>query len=344
MDFAPGVSTPPSAADDPGLPALQEEARRGVTDGDVIMSMVTLVGLDARVTQFASTMSVLEDSLDMIIERGELDIAADIAEALRAGAANPEVSQEQRRRLERAIGRFSKPSDIRAIVHALKVYAQNSPENRSARRLISIMGSLAIEPLLEQLADEEDMSARKMLIDLLGEMAPAYILEMGAHVTDPRWYVVRNVVAILGTTRSPAVLPFIERTIRHADARVRREAIRALSAIPDRLAFEMLIVPLSDEDAQNVQLAARYIGVSGQTAAIPTLEQVARGDGRGSRETGPRVEAIEALGKLRAESSLHVLGAIAGKRSLLRGNKNRELKLAAESAIARIASGEGGAP
>lgn len=340
MDLAP---TPhrdeEEPAEDPDVAALRVEARRGLTDGDVIMALVSLVALDPRSNQFASTMSVLEDSLDLLIERGEIEVAADTADALGAAAKDEQLEPEQRERLLAAVGKFTKPTDVRALAHALRLFKPGSPEYEAARRLLDTLGALAIEPMLEQLADEPDMAVRKSIIDVLCEMAPGYINELGAHARDPRWFVVRNVVAILGSTRSSAVLPYLERTVRHADARVRREATRACAGISDRLAHEMLIAGLSDEDAQNVQLAARYLGSSGVRGAVGVLEQVAKGEGRGNRDTGPRVEAIEAIGRLGASEALPTLEALAGKRAIMRGARVRELKAAAESAIARIKGG-----
>lgn len=336
MDLAPAGKKVEDTEDDPGILELQQEARRGITDGDVIMALVSLVGLDSRDAQFASTMAMLEDSLDLLIDRGELDIAADSADALAAAAANPELTEAQQERVKRAIGRFSKPGDIRTVAHALRLYKPGSVEHDSARRLIEALGSQALEPLIEQLADEPDMAVRKSLVDLLSEMAPSRISEVGYYVSDHRWYVVRNVVSVLGTTRSSAALPYLERTVRHHESRVRRETIRALSNIVDRRAHEMLINSLADDDAQNVQLAARYLGATGVRGAARALELVARGEGRGNRDPGPRVEAIEALGRLGATESLPTLEALAGKRAIIGAAKARELRAAAESAILRI--------
>ena len=341
MDLAP---TPTASAEaDPGLIALQEEARRGVTDGDVIGALVALVGMDARELQFASTMAMLEDALDLLIARGEIDVAADVAASLRSASQNPALSAEQRRRLENAIRRFARPEDVRAIAHTLRLYKSGTPEHDAAFRLLETLGPLAIQPLLEHLAVEPDMAARKALVDMLSGMAGRYITELGAYMTDSRWYFVRNVVSILSSTRSSAVLPYLERTLRHPEARVRRETIRGLSCLGDRLASGMLIVALSDEDAQNVQLAARYLGAGAVREALPGLEQVARGEGRGNRANGPRVEAIEALGRLGAVEALPTLKALAGKRSIIGAARAREIRVAAESSIARIRLSQGGA-
>lgn len=327
---------------DPELEALRDEARRGITDGDIIGALVSLVAMDTREVQFAATMSMLEDALDLLIARGEIDVAADSATSMLSAAENPELTPQQKLRVQRAVQRFARPSDIREIAKAIRLYKDGSVENDAARRLLETLGPLAIPPLLEQLADEPDMSARKGMVDLLCQLSGRYISELGENVGDPRWYFVRNVISILGSAKSSAVLPYLERTLRHSDARVRRETIRGLSAINDRLATEMLLAALTDDDAQNVQLAARYLGSSGESTAIQSLEQVARGEGRGNRENGPRVEAIEALGKLGATTSLAMLEGIAGKRTILNAGRARELRAAAEAAIKRIRE-DGGA-
>lgn len=340
LDLAP-LPASADAAGNPALEALREEARRGITDGDIIGALVALVGMDTREVQFAATMSMLEDALDLLIARGEIDVAADAAVSMLAAAENPELESEQQLRIQRAVQRFARPSDIREIAKTIRLYKDGSVENDSARRLLETLGPLAIPPLLEQLADEPDMSARKGMVDLLCQLAGRYIPELGENVGDPRWYFVRNVVSILGSTKSSAALPYLERTLRHTDARVRRETIRGLSAISDRVATEMLIAGLTDDDAQNVQLAARYLGISGARVAIQPLEQVARGEGRGNRENGPRVEAIESLGRLGATESLPMLEALAGRRKILNAGRARELRASAEAAIKRIREGGG---
>jgi HEAT repeat protein len=341
MDLAPTPQRSVAEEDEPGLIAIRDEARRGIADGDVIMTLVTLVTLDTREVPFASTMSILEDSLGLLVERGEIDIAADAADALNAASQRQDLDDGQRARLRKAIGRFTKPADIKAIALALKLYAPDTPEHKAARRLLDTLGALAIEPLLEQLADEQDRTVRKSIVDLLSGVAQEYVSELGSHVSDPRWFVVRNVVQILGSTKSSAVLSYLERTVRHPEPRVRREVLRALSGINDRMAHQMMASLLDDPDAQNVQLAARYLGAADVRAAIPQLEQVALGEGRGCRDAAPRVEAIEALGRLGAAESLPSLEALAGKRSFLGASRARELRTAAEFAIARIKSGGG---
>ena len=341
LDLAPGQEAR-LEPDDHSLAMLKDEARAGISDGDVISALVSLATMDIREAQFASTMSMIEDSLGLLVARGEIDVAADAAYALLAASERPELSHAQRTRLAHAIERFARPADVRMLADALRLFQPGEPEYEGARRLLDSLGALALQPLLEALADEPDMAARKALVDLLSQRASQHISELGEYVTDPRWYFVRNVVSILGATRSSATIMYLERTLRHADPRVRRETIRALANIADRIATQMLIAGLADDEAQNVQLAARYLGARHDLAAASALETVAKGEGRGNRENGPRVEAIEALGRLGATQSMRTLESLAGNRAFLGAARARELRTAAESAIAAIRA-KGGA-
>jgi HEAT repeat protein len=219
------------------------------------------------------------------------------------------------------------------VTTALRRYRSDSAEYLACRRLLSVLGDSMIDPLLEVLADEQDMTSRKALIELISSSAHDYIPELGARLTDHRWYLVRNVVAILGSTHSSEALPFLQRTLRHSDARVRRETIRALAGIRGPLAGSMLAAALNDADAQNVQAAARYLGLVGAMSAVPALEQVALGESLGNHETPVRVEAIGALAKLGSPTSVAVMNELTRKKGLFGGGQPREIRDAALAAI-----------
>ncbi|MBE0417530.1 MAG: HEAT repeat domain-containing protein, partial [Coriobacteriia bacterium] len=243
---------------------------------------------------FDESMSALEGGLGLLLERGEFEVAAEAADALLRAAqtATPQESE----RMTGAVRRLADVREMRALYRAMHVYDRDTLEYQACRRLLATLGGLAIEPLLEMLADEPDMSIRKSMVDLISSVADHNIEEVGDRIIDARWYFVRNVVSILGSARRSEVLPYLDRTSRHADARVRRETIRALAGVPDPRAPELLAAALNDTDAGNVQLAARYLGSLRYAAAVPALLAVARGEGTGNREHGPRAEAIEALG------------------------------------------------
>lgn len=341
VDLAPVANE----AIDEGVTQLRAEVADGISDGDILVGIVTLVTIERRPQMFGSLMSVVEDSVGMLLEWGEYADAAAAAAALRSLDGDQTLEPSQRTRVRDALASMAQPKYMRDVAAGVRVHAEGTPEHEQCKALITSLGDLAIVPLMEVLADEPDMAARKALVDMISRMAKGHITELGERTADPRWYFVRNLVNIMGSTRDPAVLPHLNRTLRHHDARVRRETIRAVAAIRDRLSPEMLAAALTDDDTQNVALAARYLGSLRATQAVAALATVARGEGRGNRDVAARIEAIEALGVLATPDAEAAVVDVSQQRSLIRGGRNREVQAAAEAALARIARArrEGGA-
>jgi HEAT repeat protein len=90
----------------------------------------------------------------------------------------------------------------------------------------------SVGPLLQALAEEEDLLVRKAILEIvtrIGRVAVPAILE---NLTDSRWYMVRNMIAVLGALGMPDLAPHVAATLSHPDLRVKKEAIKALSRIP----------------------------------------------------------------------------------------------------------------
>lgn len=340
VDMSPDVSE--VFVYDDAVEPLRVEAARGTTDGDIISALVAVATIETRDQEFSAVMSMLEDSVGVLIEAHEADVAADVAEALSAVAVRPDVTPAHRDRMLSVVNSIASPESLARVTTALRRYRSDSEEYLACRRLLGVLGESMIDPLLEVLAEEQDMAARKALIDLISSSARNYIPELGARLTDSRWYLVRNVVAILASTHSTDALPFFQRTLRHSDARVRRETIRGLASIRVAMADSILTAALSDADPQNVQLAARYLGLVGARSSVATLEQVALGEGLGNRDIAARVEAIGALARLGSVTSISVMEELTRKHGLFGGGPPREIRdaaLAAKAALSRGATG-----
>lgn len=333
------------AYDEP-VAVLREEASRGLSDGDVVSALVTIATLETRPEHVNMLAKLVEDRIAYLLDLHEFEVAADAAATLTAAEQNAKLPAEHRRRMRELLQLLSRPESMRKVTNAMRVFVHESQEYAACRRLLAALGPYTVPALLEVLAEEQDMTGRKVIVDLLSGMADRFVPELAQCLDDKRWYFVRNVVAILGSIHDPATLQHLGRTLRHSDERVRRETIRAVAGTRDALATEMLAAALGDESAQNVQLAARYLGGIGGRGVVTALEQVARGEGRGNRDLGARVEAMEALGRIGGPSSLAVLNDIARQRGLI-ASRTKELRTAAEAAAAALhARGvtEGAAP
>lgn len=109
-----------------------------------------------------------------------------------------------------------------------------------AESMLVAFGDRAVMPLLSALAEEGDLLVRKSIVDAvtrIGRPALPFLLE---NLNDSRWYVVRNMITILGALELPDLAPHIAAALSHPDLRVKKEAIKALSKIPHPSAVSAL--------------------------------------------------------------------------------------------------------
>jgi hypothetical protein len=201
-------------------------------------------------------------------------------------------------------------------------------------RVLARMGGNAAPALLDEMADSASRTVRRAAVGRLARMGAAAAPHVAARLDDPRWYVLRNLLAVLaeaGTLPagfSPA--PFL----RHGDPRVRREAFKLAFGMPDER-VRALAVALTDADPQ-VQRAALAECLAGCPAPVLPLVSRRVEDG-GDAEL--RTLAIRVLGASAEPGALQALLRLAGRGRTLLGRvrlapRSPEM-LAAVAALAR---------
>ncbi|NIA24137.1 MAG: hypothetical protein GWP04_01060 [Gammaproteobacteria bacterium] len=197
----------------------------------------------------------------------------------------------------------------------------------AARSLVARLGATKIGVVLGLLAEEEDRSRRKVLIDILGAVAehdPGPVL---AALDDERWYVVRNLATVLRASGNSEAVPGLVKLLTHGDHRVRVEALRALNTI-EPAAIEHAGGALGD-DHEVVRRAA-----IGLLAARPGAEAeghlIAALNGRLS--AAEKEEVIRHLGDRESPECEDALKAVAGRRFILSA-RGRALRAAAREAL-----------
>ncbi|HYT72118.1 MAG TPA: hypothetical protein VEK78_12100 [Gemmatimonadales bacterium] len=172
-------------------------------------------------------------------------------------------------------------------------------------RLVPRLPPALSVPLLEALAAAESRGTRRGLLGQLARMGSAIGPIIVGRLDDERWYVVRNLIALLDELRSLPEGFSPARFTLHPDARVRWQAIKLQLKLPvERDAA--LLAALKDRDPRTVRLALG-LGVALQQwpdAAVPLL--VGHATDR-SHTTDLRVLAIRALGYTAAPAALEAL-------------------------------------
>ena len=264
----------------------------------------------------------LHAAVDRVVAEGRL---AQLLDALEGGVADTAAAATVRARIATAAA-------VQQIV------AREPMDFKLLERLVPLVGAAAAPPLLDALAAAESRGARRGLLAQLAKMGAEIAPLAIARLDDSRWYVTRNLLALLEELGPPppgfSAAPYMH----HSDARVRWQAVKLQLKLPGGR-DEALVAGLRDQDPRTLRLALS-LAVALQACpdtAVPLLVN------RAMDRTFPgdlRALAVRCLGYTAAPAALEtLLQMTAGGRTLF----GRE-KLAAKSpellvALAALATG-----
>ncbi len=107
----------------------------------------------------------------------------------------------------------------------------------------------------DALSDSTDRYARRTFMDAMVALGQEGMTVVELMMVDPRWFVVRNAVAILGEVGGDRAVELITTSLAHSDARVRREALLSLARVGGEDAGMLVYGMIEDSDPE-VRLAA----------------------------------------------------------------------------------------
>lgn len=209
---------------------------------------------------------------------------------------------------ERVRGHLTRPEALR------KVLAGEDVDVAALDALVDRMGDRAIDPLLEVLAESDSRSVRRRVFDALARLGSDVAERAVGKLDDPRWFVVRNMLALLArASELPDGFDPVPYT-KHADERVRREAF-VLAIREAKYRARTLAAALGERDERLVRMALLELGEGAPETLVPTVvNRILRSD----HPPELRAMAVRVLEPVRSPSVRDALVALAeGGRSLL---------------------------
>ncbi|MGQ0715264.1 MAG: hypothetical protein ACT4PJ_16315 [Gemmatimonadaceae bacterium] len=192
--------------------------------------------------------------------------------------------------------RLASPDQLRAALREVPV------DFALVEQLVGRLRLAAAEPLLDALEVAPARAVRRKVLDLITQLGPEATAVIGARLPDERWFVVRNMLMLLadiGTTDHELAMSYA----RHADARVRREALRILTAIP-AMREGAICAGLDDVDERVVRMALQAASERCPLSGVAILQR--RVDG-GTLDAELSTLAITIIASVRAQEVLEWL-------------------------------------
>jgi hypothetical protein len=253
-------------------------------EGGVLSGAHRLVQMSFEVDSWGPTVA---KAVTDLIEAGEVGYLLGLADSAPGGS---EVA-------ERLTEYLTSPPQLRRLLSGEDVGED------TLEAVVSRMGTPSIPVLLDILTESEARSIRRKVFDVLvgfGEEVGPFVNE---RLADPRWYVVRNMLALV--RRLPerpqgfSAGPYLD----HEDARVRREAV-ALATREGKLRERALALGLADPDERLLRTVLLELQQSLPETLLPVLvSRVVRSD----HAEDLRAMGVKALRHSRSNLALETL-------------------------------------
>jgi len=313
-----------------GLPML-------VRIGDLFMARLQ----DEEDTEVQSRLAAALGFLaDLRLREGEYAAVLDLmrrADAL--GASNDPAAQERAGRLGLALGRIGSAKVFKELADGYLLGA--GKPSLEAAEVLRRAGARAADYLVDRLAEEEDRGNRARFVSLLKDMERSSIRTFTARLEDPRWFLVRNVVHILGELGDHAALPALESVGKHRDPRVRKEVVRSFMRLGGPECEERIIGYIMDPDRGVQAAAVNALSVlRGRRCEGIVLEILRRAGVYADLDPEVRMEAVGAAGRMNLRSAVEPLAGIISRKGLLGYAEPVEMRLAAVQALGGIQGDE----
>ena len=123
----------------------------------------------------------------------------------------------------------------------------------------SVDGEGSVEWLMTVLAESQQKRARLPLTGVIAELVRGNPERILPWMSDERWYVVRNVIHILGQVGGDAVAAYLRTAIEHAEVRVRRETLATLDDASPDVARPILMAMLDQAETRHFTLILQQL-------------------------------------------------------------------------------------
>jgi len=330
------------------LPAAYQQALQSIvaSDGDFSLDQEGLAELKATLTSHcvetevsAVILEILkalpDDGEPELLQRNLLDLCSyflemgDFASLTtmheRLVVLHPVADGDTVVRPDAVLAVFAQPEFMAEVIRGLTVWGKT--KYGEIQQLILRVGAPFAGPLLDTLAEEQNMSLRRFYMDRLQELGVVARDAALIRLRDSRWYFVRNLLVLLRTMDDPSVVRHISRLHRHPHPKVRQELLKTLLHFQDPEADRILFTYLTDKDREQrltgIQLAAQSRNPEVLKLLLGFLDK----GGITDYDYELKSSVVRTLGEMGNVESLLELVKLLRSRSLIHGNKHDRLKI-----------------
>jgi hypothetical protein len=290
---------------------------------EVLEIVAAILAAEEETGGFHDSASAFQRFIELAFEEGNVARANQLLARLRSVAARKAESRAEFREVaEEVIREIGRPSFLAQIAPTLNSHPEIDPV--VLINFLVQLGPSAAPSICDLLGQVNHMKFRRALCEALAISCKDDVEVLVARLSDSRWYVIRNVVYVLGRIAHQGVERALDRALHHEDVRVRKEAVRALGNIESPTSRGLLISAFRDADAGVRIQAALTLALRRDDRASLSILGAIQAPEFAKRDGNERRAFFEALGRSGSDGLVPKLEALLTKGGLFRAGNEEE--------------------
>lgn len=288
--------------------------------------------------EYEDIVHFLTDAVEFSIKHGDLDSVIEIMKNTKQIVDDPSTSADLKKRLNFVFSFLGSDSAIKLLGEFLDSGIEI--DEKLLSEYVVFLDKHAIQPFITILGELKTIPARKNVINILISLGKKDMHALAKGLYDTKWYVVRNIIYILGKIGDKQAVDYLIRTVNHSDVRVRKEGIRALGELGTQGVLLTLKECLDDADVQIRTAAARSLGSIRSAAAKSIILQKMSDKNFMQKDFNERREFFEVLSRWKDPDVVEFLTKTLKKSAFFKRALNDENKACAAYSLGLMGNKE----
>ncbi len=248
---------------DRDIQLLINEKTKDIADktGKLLQILFEMLSLAENTTEIEDVIHAFNAIILYAIKYRDFSVFVNIIKKTKETAENPSTPDNIKNQLNLLLSIVNSEEIIKQVGGMLD--SEEKIDENILDEYLGLLGKNAVTGFISVLGTQESIHGRKKIINILIRLGETDISVLAAGLNDPRWYVVRNIIYILGQIGNNKAVEYLLPMAKHTDAKVRKEIANAFGDFKNPASIRILKDYLNDADAMVRKAAVKALSSLG---------------------------------------------------------------------------------
>jgi len=267
---------------DKDLQVLVKEMEKDTQDktGKIYQILLEMLLQAESAPEYEDVLGLLRNVFSYSLKQRDLRTAVDIMQQTKTIAESLAFSDTVKRQMNLLLASVNSEESVKSLGEIFDSDA--ALDEQVVSEYMGFLNRISIPSFISLLGELESIHGRKIVITILIHLGKHDIQAVAKGLQDSRWFVVRNIIYVLRHIGDKKAVEYLLATAKHADERVKKEAIKTLGDLKNPLALQTLRDCLDDAEPSIRKIAVKALGsIGSETAKRIILERLSEKEFRG---------------------------------------------------------------